>query len=80
MSVKCELYNDNFQNWKSYNIQKAQLGIFHITSGQTLLAALRCGGRTETGAMVRARRLGKRSSIRISNSTLRNISTFVTGC
>lgn len=25
--VKCELYNDNFQNWKSYQIQKAQLVI-----------------------------------------------------
>ena len=30
MSVKCELYNDNFQNWKSYNIQKAQLVIADI--------------------------------------------------
>lgn len=25
--VKCELYNDNFQNWKSYPIKKAQLVI-----------------------------------------------------
>ena len=25
--MKCELYNDNFQNWKSYPIQKAQLVI-----------------------------------------------------
>ena len=23
--LKCELYNDNFQNFRSYNIQKAQL-------------------------------------------------------
>jgi len=23
--MKCELYNDSFQNWKSYPIQKAQL-------------------------------------------------------
>ena len=23
--MKCELYNDNFQNWKAYPIQKAQL-------------------------------------------------------
>ena len=31
MSVKCELYNDNFQNFKSYNIpQKAQLVIADI--------------------------------------------------
>ena len=28
--VKCELYNDNFQNWKSYPIQKAQLIIADI--------------------------------------------------
>lgn len=25
--IKCELYNDNFQNWKKYPIQKAQLVI-----------------------------------------------------
>lgn len=25
--IKCELYNDNFQNWKSYPIKKAQLVI-----------------------------------------------------
>ena len=25
--MKCELYNDNFQNWKSYPIKKAQLVI-----------------------------------------------------
>ena len=30
MSVKCELYNDNFQNWKKYPIQKAQLVIADI--------------------------------------------------
>lgn len=28
--VKCELYNDNFQNWKKYPIQKAQLVIADI--------------------------------------------------
>lgn len=27
MELKCELYNDNFQNWKSYPIKKAQLVI-----------------------------------------------------
>lgn len=25
--MNCELYNDNFQNWKSYPIKKAQLVI-----------------------------------------------------
>lgn len=30
MRVKCELYNDNFQNWKSYSIPKAQLVIADI--------------------------------------------------
>lgn len=31
MGVKCELYNDNFQNWKRYNIpRKAQLVIADI--------------------------------------------------
>ena len=28
--LKCELYNDNFQNWKKYPIQKAQLVICDI--------------------------------------------------
>lgn len=28
--VKCELYNDNFQNWKKYPIQRAQLVIADI--------------------------------------------------
>lgn len=30
MSIKCELYNDNFQNFKRYNIPKAQLVIADI--------------------------------------------------
>ena len=30
MSVKCELYHDNFQNFKRYNIPKAQLVIADI--------------------------------------------------
>ena len=28
--IKCELYNDNFQNFKRYNIPKAQLVIADI--------------------------------------------------
>lgn len=28
--IKCELYNDNFQNWKKYPIQKAQLVIADV--------------------------------------------------
>lgn len=28
--IKCELYNDNFQNYKRYGIQKAQLVIADI--------------------------------------------------
>ena len=28
--IKCELYHDNFQNWKSYPIQKAQLVIADV--------------------------------------------------
>ncbi len=31
--IKCELYNDNFQNWKKYPIQKAQLVISDIPYG-----------------------------------------------
>lgn len=30
MSIKTELYNDNFQNFKRYNIPKAQLVIADI--------------------------------------------------
>lgn len=28
--IKCEIYNDNFQNYKRYGIQKAQLVIADI--------------------------------------------------
>ena len=28
--IKCEIYHDNFQNWKKYPIQKAQLVICDI--------------------------------------------------
>lgn len=30
MELKCELYRDNFQNFKRYNIPKAQLVIADI--------------------------------------------------
>ena len=30
MAVKCEIYHDNFQNYKRYNIPKAQLVIADI--------------------------------------------------
>ena len=30
IQLKCELYNENFQNFKSYNIPKAQLIIADI--------------------------------------------------
>ena len=30
MKIKCELYNDNFQNRKKYNIPRAQLVIADI--------------------------------------------------
>lgn len=29
-TIKCELYNDNFQNFKRYNIPKAQLVVCDI--------------------------------------------------
>ena len=55
--VKAELYNDNFQNYKRYNIPKAQLVIADIpyniiTLGQTHMRAPRSGtmaARTKTG-------------------------------
>ena len=30
MSIKCEIYHDNFQNFKKYNIPRAQLVIADI--------------------------------------------------
>ena len=43
--IKCELYNDNFQNFKRYNIPKAQLVIADIPYNVviTFTGVVRCG-------------------------------------
>ena len=75
--LKCELYCDNFQNFKRYNIPKAQLVIADIpyNLGNNAYGSnpmWYVGGITR---MVKANWREKDSSIRILISTLRN--TFI---
>lgn len=48
--MKCELYHDNFQNFKRYNVPKAQLVIADIpyNIGADAYAAIPCGIRAAT--------------------------------
>ena len=80
--VKCVLIHDNFQNFKSYNIPKAQLVIADIpyNIGTDFYASRPdwyVDGDTKTG---RAARRGRRRSIPTSPSTLQSISTSATAC
>lgn len=74
--VKCVLIHDNFQNFKSYNIPKAQLVIADIpyNIGTDFYASGRTGMWTGTTRTVRVIRRGKQHSIPTSLSTLQNIS------
>lgn len=73
MVTKCELYNDNFQNYKVYNIPaKAQLVIADIpyNLGKAAYGSNPMwyqGGTIETG---RVRRRGNPFSTQMGNSTL----------
>lgn len=80
--VKCVLIHDNFQNFKSYNIPKAQLVIADIpyNIGTDFYASRPdwyVDGDNKTG---RAERRGRRRSIPTSRSTLQSISTSATAC
>ena len=80
--IKCELYCDNFQNFKRYNIPKAQLVIADIpyNLGNNAYGSnpmWYVGGITKTG---KANWQEKVFSTPISISILRNISTFATAC
>ena len=79
--LKCELYNDNFQNFRSYNIPKAQLVIADIpyNLGNNAYGSnpmWYVGGTTRTG---KANLRGKAFLIRILTSTLRNTSISAIG-
>lgn len=80
MDVNIELYHDNFQNFKRYNIPKAQLVIadIPITSGLMLMQAIRCGIRAATTKMVKAHWQNPASFIPMVLSKSRNICTFAT--
>ena len=76
--VKCELYHDNFQNFKSYNIPKAQLVLVDIpynvgTDFPTMSALIftlhaLTGMWTETTATEQVIKLERRHSTQISTS------------
>ena len=79
--LKCELYCDNFQNFKRYNIPKAQLVIADIpyNLGNNAYGSnpmWYVGGITRTG---KANWQVRDSSIRISTSILRNTSISAIG-
>ena len=77
--VKCVLIHDNFQNFKSYNIPKAQLVIADIpyNIGTDFYASRPdwyVDGDNKNGESSKAH------SIPISPSTLQSISTSATAC
>lgn len=79
--IKCELFHDNFQNYKRYGIPRAQLVIADIPYNLGVNAygsspQWYIGGRIRTE---KARRLENRSLIPILISILPNIFISVTG-
>lgn len=82
MNIKCEIYNDNFQNYKRYNIPKAQLVIADIpyNVGENFYGSSPqwyVGGDNKNGESKFAK---KQLLILITGSILRNISIFATSC
>lgn len=80
--VKCEIYHDNFQNYKKYGIPKAQLVIADIpyNLGANAYASNPMwykGGRTQTE---KARLQVKTFLTAMGNSKLQNIFIFAIGC
>ena len=79
--VKCEIYHDNFQNYKKYGIPKAQLVIADIPYNLGVNAYASSpmwykGGRTQTA---RATLQVKHFSIAMVNSKLPSIFIFAIG-
>ena len=68
--VNCELYHDNFQNFKSYNIPKAQLVRVDIpyNVGTDFYASRPDWYETETTATGQVIKLERRHSTQISTS------------
>ena len=80
--IKCELYNDNFQNFKRYNIPKAQLVIADIpyNLGNNAYGSNPCGMWGGTTRMVKANWQEKVFLTPISISTLLNTFISAIGC
>lgn len=79
-TIRCELFNDNFQNYKRYGIPKAQLVIADIpyNIGNNFYGSnpnWYVGGDNHNGESKLA---GKPLSIRTSISISQNTSTFAT--
>ena len=82
MEIKCELYRDNFQNYKRYNIPKAQLVIADIpynigTDAYGSNPMWYNGGDNKT-AKANLQKL--HFSIRMAISRSLNICTFAAAC
>ena len=71
--IKMELYHDNFQNFKGYNIPKAQLVIADIPYN------LANNAYAVTTKTVQGKKPGKRSSTLMADSKFRSICTFAAG-
>ena len=77
--MKCEIFHDNFQNYKKYGIPKAQLVIadipYNIGSN-----AIRCGIRVEITRTAKAERPKSHFSTRTGILRLQSICIFVQSC
>lgn len=76
--IKCELYHDNFQNYKSYNIPRAQLILTDIpyNLGKTHTPVILRGITTETIQTVRANLPRNRSLTATVSFISKNTSIF----
>ena len=78
---KVELYHDNFQNFKRYNIPKAQLVIADIpyNIGINAFASSPMWYEGGTTRMAKANTRNQHSSTPMGSLKLQNICTFATG-
>lgn len=80
--IKCELYHDSFQNFKKYNVPKAQLVIADVpyNVGNNMYGSSPVWYKGGTIRTERARKRARRPSTAITTSICMNISISATGC
>jgi len=77
-----ELFRDSFQNFKTYQIPKAQLIIADVLTilGKTLMLAIRHGTRMETIKMEKVSLRERNSSIQKTSLDRPSLCIFVATC